>query len=295
MEKKSSKKFTISVIILIVIGLAAIFAAAFSKREIAASVGGEKITQAELNEALVKRYGQDTLNSMIEKKVIEQEAKKEKVSISDKEKQKEMDSYIEQYGGKDAFEAALKQSGISKKDIEQDVIQYLSIKKMLEPKIKITEDDMKKYFEEKKASFDEKEQVQASHILVEDEKKAEEVEKKIKEGKDFAELAKEYSTDPGSAQKGGDLGYFGKGEMVKEFEDAAFSMKIGEISDPVKSEHGYHIIKVTGKKAAKDAKYEDHKDEIKEALFKEKLQSEYQPWLEGIKAKYDIKNNLKNS
>jgi len=83
--------------------------------------------------------------------------------------------------------------------------------------------------------------------------------------------------------------------MVKEFEDAAFSMKIGEISDPVKSEHGYHIIKVTGKKAAKDAKYEDHKDEIKEALFKEKLQSEYQPWLEGIKAKYDIKNNLKNS
>src|SRR5690606_8886246 len=119
MEKKSSKKFTISVIILIVIGLAAIFAAAFSKREIAASVGGEKITQAELNEALVKRYGQDTLNSMIEKIVIEQEAKKEKVSISDKEKQKEMDSYIEQYGGKDAFEAALKQSGISKKDIEQ--------------------------------------------------------------------------------------------------------------------------------------------------------------------------------
>ncbi|MBS4201974.1 peptidylprolyl isomerase [Bacillus sp. FJAT-49732] len=295
MEKKSSKKFTISVIILIVVGLAAIFTAAFSKREIVANVGGEKITQAELNDVLVKRYGQDTLDSLIEKKVIELEAKKEKVSISDKDKEKEMDSYIEQYGGKDAFNAALQQSGLSKKDIEQDVIQYLSIKKMLEPKIKITEEDMKKYFDENKDSFDEKEQVQASHILVEDEKKAEEVEKKIKEGKDFAELAKEYSTDTGSAQNGGDLGYFPKGKMVKEFEDKAFSMNIGDISDPVKTEHGYHIIKLTGKKAAKDAKYEDHKDEIKETLFNKELQSQYQPWLEGIKAKYDIKNNLKVS
>ncbi|MCJ8009955.1 peptidylprolyl isomerase [Lederbergia wuyishanensis] len=295
MEKKSSKKFTISVIIIIVVGLAAIFTAAFSKREIAANVGGEKITQAELNDVLVKRYGQDTLDSLIEKKVIELEAKKEKVKISDKEKEEEMNQYIEQYGGKDAFDAALKQSGLSKKDIEQDVIQYLSIKKMLEPKIKITEDDMKKYFEENKDSFDEKEQVQASHILVDDEKTAEEVEKKIKEGKDFAELAKEYSKDPGSAQNGGDLGYFGKGKMVKEFEDKAFSMKIGEISEPVKTEHGYHIIKLTGKKAAKDAKYEDHKDEIKDTLFNKELQSQYQPWLEGIKAKYDIKNNLKVS
>jgi len=295
MEKKSSKKFTISVIIIIVVGLAAIFTAAFSKREIAANVGGEKITQAELNDVLVKRYGQDTLDSLIEKKVIELEAKKEKVKISDKEKEEEMNQYIEQYGGKDAFDAALKQSGLSKTDIEQDVIQYLSIKKMLEPKIKITEDDMKKYFEENKDSFNEEEQVQASHILVDDEKTAEEVEKKIKEGKDFAELAKEYSKDPGSAQNGGDLGYFGKGKMVKEFEDKAFSMKIGEISEPVKTEHGYHIIKLTGKKAAKDAKYEDHKDEIKDTLFNKELQSQYQPWLEGIKAKYDIKNNLKVS
>jgi len=289
MEKKSSKKFTISVIIIIVVGLAAIFTAAFSKREIAANVGGEKITQAELNDVLVKRYGQDTLDSLIEKKVIELEAKKEKVKISDKEKEEEMNQYIEQYGGKDAFDAALKQSGLSKTDIEQDVIQYLSIKKMLEPKIKITEDDMKKYFEENKDSFNEEEQVQASHILVDDEKTAEEVEKKIKEGKDFAELAKEYSKDPGSAQNGGDLGYFGKGKMVKEFEDKAFSMKIGEISEPVKTEHGYHIIKLTGKKAAKDAKYEDHKDEIKDTLFNKELQSQYQPWLEGIKAKW-LKN-----
>ncbi|MCR2821546.1 foldase protein PrsA [Lederbergia panacisoli] len=295
MEKKSSKKFTISVILLIVIGLGAIFAAAFSKREIVANIGGEKITQAELNDVLVKQYGEKTLNSMIEKKVIELEAKKEKVSISDKDKEKEMDTYVEQYGGKDAFEAALQQSGITKKDIEQEVIQYLSIKKMLEPKIKITEDEMKDYFKENKDSFDEKEQVQASHILVEDEKKAEEVEKKIKEGKDFAELAKEYSTDTGSAANGGDLGYFAKGKMVKEFEDKAFSMKIGDISEPVKTEHGYHIIKLTGKKAAKEAKYEDHKDEINDTLFNQKLQSDYPTWLEGIKAKYDIKNNLKVS
>ena len=89
--------------------------------------------------------------------------------------------------------------------------------------------------------------VKASHILVKTEDKANWIYNELKKGKDFAKLAKEYSDCP-SKRNGGDLGFFGKGQMVKEFEDAAFSLKEGETSKPVKTEFGYHLIKVTGRK-----------------------------------------------
>ena len=88
------------------------------------------------------------------------------------------------------------------------------------------------------------ERVRASHILVSTKEEADKIFSELKSGKDFAELAKKYSKCP-SSKNGGDLGFFGKGQMVKEFEDAAFSLKIEEVSNPVKTQFGYHIIKVT--------------------------------------------------
>ncbi len=89
--------------------------------------------------------------------------------------------------------------------------------------------------------------VRASHILVSSEREAVRIIEEIKKGKDFSEMAKRYSSCP-SGKSGGDLGFFGKGQMVKEFEDAAFSLKEGELSKPIKTQFGYHIIKVTGRK-----------------------------------------------
>lgn len=291
-QKTSSKKFTISVIVLILIGAAVIFTAAFVKREIVANVGDVKITKDELHEQLMDNYGDQTLDAMINDKIVDMEIKKEKVSVSDDEIKKEMDKYIEQSGGEEAFNSALQQQGLQKKDVEKDIVRFLSIQKILEPRIEITDDEIKEYFENNKASFDQEEQVEASHILVKDEKTANEVKKKLDDGEDFAKLAKEYSKDEANAESGGELGFFGKGKMVKEFEDKAFSMKVDEISDPVKTEHGYHIIKVTDKKEAKEAKLEDHEDEIKEQLFDQKLQTEYQTWLNEKKEDYKIKKSL---
>lgn len=291
-QKTSSKKFTISVIVLILIGAAVIFTAAFVKREIVANVGDVKITKDELHEQLMDNYGDQTLDAMINDKIVDMEIKKEKVSVSDDEIKKEMDKYIEQSGGEEAFNSALQQQGLQKKDVEKDIVRFLSIQKILEPRIEITDDEIKEYFENNKASFDQEEQVEASHILVKDEKTANEVKKKLDDGEDFAKLAKEYSKDEANAESGGELGFFGKGKMVKEFEDKAFSMKVDEISDPVKTEHGYHIIKVTDKKEAKEAKLADHKDEIKEQLFDQKLQTEYQTWLNEKKEDYKIKKSL---
>ena len=118
------------------------------------------------------------------------------------------------------------------------------------------------------------------------------VAKKLADGEDFATLAKEFSTDTMSAENGGELGLFPRGKMVPEFEEVAFSMKIDAISDPVKTEHGYHIIKVTDKKAAKEAVFSEHKEEIKGLLLEEGVQAEYVNWLDEVKLDYKIENSL---
>ncbi|MBT2679945.1 peptidylprolyl isomerase [Bacillus sp. ISL-35] len=276
----------------ITLGLILIFATAFSKTETAASVNGEKITKDELNTKLTEMYGADTLDSLITDKVIEMEADKQKVKVTGNEIDEELTKLQESYGGEDAFAAALEQNKVSIDRIREDIETYLLAEKMIKPSIKVTEEEMKTYFEENKGTFDQNEQVKASHILVKDEATAKEVKKELDSGKDFAELAKEYSTDASNADKGGDLGYFGKGEMAKEFEEAAFGMKVGEVSAPVKTDFGYHIIKVADKKVAKTAVFEDHKKEIKESLFDQKIQTEYPNWLEKKKADYKIKRNL---
>jgi len=262
------------------------------KEEIVATVGGEKITKEELYDTLVKASGQQALDMMIEDKVIAMELKKEKVTVSDEEVEAEFATHVETNGGEEAFAAALEQGGVTEKEFKDSITEYLSIRKVVEPRIKITDEELKAYFDENKETLSTVEQVEASHILVEDEATAKEVAKKLADGEDFVALAKEYSTDTSNASKGGELEYFGRGKMVAEFEEAAFSLAIDAISEPVKTEHGYHIIHVTDKKAAKEAVFEDSKEDIKKLLIEEEMQTGYTDWLDEVKEKYDIENTL---
>ncbi|MFJ7978222.1 peptidylprolyl isomerase [Peribacillus sp. JNUCC 23] len=288
---KSTKTYIWGAAILLIVA-AAVLIAAFSSNETVAEVDGNKISKDELYDALVSQYGATVLDTMITNKLVDLEADKEKVKITDKEIQTELDTMMESYGGKDTFEAQLASSGLKTADIEEDIRSYLKTVKLLEPRIKITDDEMKEYFEANKDQYAQAEQVEASHILVKDEATAKEVATKLADGGDFTKLAKEYSTDAANASNGGKLGYFGKDEMAPEFEKAAFSMKINEISDPVKTEFGYHIIQVTGKKEAKAASFEDSKKDIKEALKTQKLSSEFPTWLTETKKDHKISNTL---
>ena len=110
---------------------------------------------------------------------------------------------------------------------------------------------------------------------------------KIKNGADFAELAKEYSQDPGSKDKGGDLGFFKRRQMVKEFDEAAFNLKVGEISGAIKTRYGYHLIKVTDKK--KYPSFEDDKEELKKLFQQTRYQDNYNSLIAQLKNKYDFK------
>jgi peptidyl-prolyl cis-trans isomerase C len=130
----------------------------------------------------------------------------------------------------------------------------------------VPEKDVKKEYETLKEKFAGKKEVKASHILVETEETAKEIAKQLKEGADFAELAKEKSIDKASGEKGGDLGYFAKERMVPEFADAAFAADVGDVTDPVKSDFGWHIIKVEDKRPVQPPKYEEVKERIQQGL-----------------------------
>jgi foldase protein PrsA len=234
------------------------------------------ITKEDFYNKMKDQYGDQVLNQMIDEMVLE-----DKYKVTDKEIDKEIDKIKEELGGDEAFKQALEQNGLSdEKQLRERVKSMLLNEKAATDGVKVSEDEMKKVFEEKY-----KTEVKASHILVDDEKTAQEVEKKLKDGGDFAKLAEEYSKDPGSKSKGGDLGFFGKGAMVPEFEKVAFTLDKGEVSEPVKSDYGYHIIKVTDKR---ENKFEDKKEQIEKELKQQKAKP-ITEILDNLRKKADIK------
>lgn len=129
---------------------------------------------------------------------------------------------------------------------------------------------VKKRYDEEVAKVTPEEEVQASHILVQTEDEAKDIIKQLDAGADFATLAKEKSQDPGSAKMGGELGYFTKGKMVPEFEKAAFGLEVGKYTEtPVKTQYGYHIIKVTDKRKQSLPAYDQVKDQVKQMVLRD--------------------------
>ncbi|MGM0846193.1 MAG: foldase protein PrsA [Bacillota bacterium] len=265
----------------------------FSKEEVVAKVGSDSISKDELYTMMVDQYGEAALDTLITEKIVELESEERDLKVKNSEIDEELQKIKNSYEDEEAFNEALTSSGTSLESVKENIRSYLLTEKLLNDRVTITDDQIKEYFETNKETFAQQEQVKASHILVEDEATAKEVKEKLVKGEDFAELAKEYSTDTSNAEDGGELGFFGKGEMVTEFEEKAFSMHTDEVSEPVKTEFGYHLILVTDKKEAEEAVLEDHKEEIEAILFDQALQTEYPAWLQEKMEEYNIENLLK--
>ncbi len=151
----------------------------------------------------------------------------------------------------------------------------------------VTHEELEAYYNENKDTFVSPKQVQASHILVSDVKLAGEIKGKISQGEAFESLAKEFSTCP-SKERGGDLGMFGEGQMVPEFEEAAFKMSIGEISEPIETQFGFHIIKVTDKKESGLLSFEEVRSNLLRNMMAEKQGALYQNHISDLKSKYTV-------
>lgn len=286
------KKLTIIISLAVVIIAAGAIYLFTKKDNYVAKVGDVKITQEALDKALNTQYGATIATTLVQNEVIDQEAKKEKVTVSTKEIQAQIDTMATQYGSEDALEAALKSSNMTMTDLKDNIKTYVKASKMITKTLDTSDATLKAYYKANKDTFKVEAQVKASHILVAKKATATKVKKLLDDGGDFTKLAKKYSTDTSNKNDGGNLGYFKSADMVEEFSTKAFSMKKGEISGPVKTEYGYHIIKVTGKKAASTPAYADIKDDVKEAYIEAQINEQYSTWLTTTMAKYKIDNKL---
>ena len=218
------------------------------------------ISKDELYNVMKERYGDQVLQELVYEKVLS-----EKYKVSDKEVNAQLDELKAQMG--DNFAMALQQSGFSDEDALKRSLKIGMLQEKAAVKdIKVSEAEVKEKYETIKP------EINARHILVEDEKTAKEVIAKLDKGEKFEDLAKKYSSDPGSAEKGGDLGWFGTGQMVPEFEEAAYALKKDEISKPVKTEHGYHVIQLIDKKEKEP--YDKVKSDLEYDLKVEKIEQD---------------------
>jgi foldase protein PrsA len=218
------------------------------------------ITKDELYEAMKDKFGEQALQQLIYEKVLTKE-----YEISDEELNEKLDQIKADLGAN--FEMALSQYGYKDENELKETIKIgLLQEKAAIKDVKVTEEELKTFYD------DFKPEIKARHILVADEKTALEVKQKLDKGEKFEDLAKEYSSDTGSAAQGGDLGWFGPGKMVAPFEEAAFALDVNQISAPVKSEHGYHIIQTTEKK--EKGSFEEMKADLEYQLKVSKLDGE---------------------
>jgi len=234
-----------------------------------------------------------------------------KLEIKDLEKM--IDDKISQgkarFPSPEEFEKAIKEQNLDDKLLREytkkEIIVNNFVEKEIVPKVKVTDEDIKKFYDENLDKYFRKpEQVKASHILIGVDQKADDETKKkakekidgllkeVKAGKDFAELAKANSTCPSSAQ-GGDLGLFGKGQMVKPFEEAAFALKPGETSGVVETQFGYHIIKLTEKQEGQTTTLDEVKAKISDYLQGQKVQAKVQEFVNELKGKTTVEKLLK--
>ncbi|WP_433748660.1 peptidylprolyl isomerase [Falsibacillus pallidus] len=264
-----------------VVGLAGCSDDGGGSKDIVAKTDAGNVTKEQLYEAMKDKYGEQALQQLVFEKVLS-----DKYKVTDKEVDEKVKNIKEQLGPN--FEQALQQYGYKNEDDLRETFKIgIMQEKAAIKDVKVSDAELKKAYE------DYKPEIKARHILVKDEKTAKEVKAKLDKGAKFEDLAKEYSTDPGSKDKGGDLGWFGAGKMDPAFEKAAYNLKVNEISEPVKSQFGYHIIQVTDKKEKKsfaDMKKQLEHDVKVSKLDQNKIQEAMKREIKGSDLKIEDKD-----
>ncbi|GAB6926069.1 hypothetical protein JCM10914A_00520 [Paenibacillus sp. JCM 10914] len=262
-----------------------------SGNEAIAKVNDAKITKDMLYEELVTVGGKQTLDGMISQELIRQEVNKKSITVTEEEIDQEIEALKGSFPSEDQFNMALQQSGMTLEELRTESKKQIEQKKLMADKIEVTDEEISAFYDQYKNNFATPEQVRASHILVETEEEAKEIVQQLKDGADFAQIASEKNQDA-TKDTGGDLDFFGRGEMDPAFEEAAFSMKKDEISDPVKTSFGYHVIKLTDRKEAINPTLEEKKEEIRNQIESQKVYQGLPAYIQELKEGANVTNTI---
>jgi foldase protein PrsA len=267
-----------AILLVAVIALAVLLALNISSsggtnRDAVALVNGEPVGREELFEAMYATGGKEALEQLIAKKLIVQEAIKNGLEISEDELEEEIVGIIdESFGGSyEDFLSVLNLYGLNEEAFREDARLNLLVRKLAMAEIETTDEEARQFYEENRFLFEQPEEVETRHILVETRATADQVLAMLNEGGDFGELAAEYSIDFSNKDNEGYLGFFSRGTMVPEFEEVAFALEIGEISSPVETDFGFHIIELLDRKEEVEVAYDDLNAEVMDALIENKI------------------------
>jgi peptidyl-prolyl cis-trans isomerase C len=287
--------------------------------DVLARVNGEAVTKADFDravQALEARAGgpippeqrdqvlRGVLDQLIGYKVLAQETRARNVAIPDAEVDARIGQIRGQFPSEADFTQMLAQRKLTLEQVKSDARQDMAISKLIEgeiaSKVAVKPEQVTDFYTKNPDQFKQGESVRASHILISVPKdadaatkaqaraKAEQVLKDVKAGGDFAALAKQHSADPGSAANGGDLGFFQQGQMVGPFNDVAFGLAPGAISDLVETDFGFHIIKVAEKKAGRTIPLEEVRPQVEQYLEQRNRQEQTEVFVNGLKMKGKI-------
>lgn len=243
----------------------------------------------ELAEQIRKNIKDQAIESLVREKLLFSGAKNEGIVITNKDIKERLDQYKKMFSTEEEFEELLKAQGQTETSLKEVIKNQLLIEKLKEKlsrgKIKITEADIKKYYEENKEEFVVPDQVRARHIVVDKLEKAKEILAELKKGISFESLVQKHTVDNLTKSRGGELGWFSR-EMIfantPQFDEAVFKLKINGISEPLKTDLGYHIVQVLEKKAKEQKSFEESKQIIQNMLVDQKAQEILEAWLEKL-------------
>ncbi len=284
-----------------------------SSNDVAAIVNGEEISKAELDaqvdrlkeqspqmfegeegESRMLDFQRQLLDNMINNVLIRQAAEERGITISDEEIQAQIADLQAGFPSETEFNAALADANLTLADLEQQLRDQLATQRLMEELVgddEVTDEEINEYYEQNAGQFEEQAAVRASHILFDPDDKAtaEQVLAEVNAGGDFAELATEHSKDPGSAAQGGDLGWSDPARpFVPEFQNALEALSVGEVSELVETEFGWHIIKVEEKRDERKKPLDEVADQIEEQVLQQRNITAYQEFLAEVRADAEI-------
>ncbi len=276
---------------------------------VAATVNGEVIYARELEgevAAIARQYGIDlgntetaqqraeisrvVLDQLIEQRLILQEARRRNTMPAETQVEAQLQDIKRNFPSESDFEQALAQRNLTLVELKDRLRTNLALRNLMAKVAPITVADaeIEVYFREHRNEFDKPEQAHVKHILVDDERLAEFVLGRLRRGESFDALARQYSKDQGSREKGGDLGFVSRGQLVPEFEQVAFSLELKQLSSIVKTQFGYHLIQVLERRPPQPANLAQVRDQIRTVLLSSRQEAAFQEWLKAIKAQAKI-------